>query len=449
MVGSDFQYQFGPPKTMFGMDPLSITASVIAVIQITNSVLLGCYRLRGQIKDAESEISKVINEAEQLSSILERVNSILAADSTNAASLLGPLAVEFEDGRGPLNSIKAALMELNDKITPLAKPGLKSKLRWPFESKSFQRLLAVIQNQKLTLQLTLSSCQTKLLVQQANISTDLSNAIGSVGTQVVETIEDLEKKRKRDAVLKWYKSSDPEQNHQRSRSKHDPDTAKWIFDVEEFQTWTTQNGETLWIHGIPGAGKTILCSTIIGHMQERCQNNDKSCILYYYFDFSDSTKQCLSSLLKSLIFQLVSRQDSKATGAEALYDKCMEIQEPSEDELLEVLIEELKDIETTYLFIDALDECPKAERSLFFNSFFTLSLPAAISILITSRKEPDIESALKDKVSHNIAIQNADIDADVHIYVNNAISKDPAFNKWKPTIRQEMLDAIVSGSNGM
>ena len=431
------------------MDPLSITASVIAVIQITNSVLLGCYRLRGQIKDAESEISKIIDEAEQLSSILEHVNSILEEDSTNAASILAPLAAESEDGKGPLNSIKAALTELKDKITPLEKPGLKSKLRWPFESKSFQRLLAIIRNQKSTLQLTLSSCQTKLLVQQANTGTDLRNAIGSVGTQVVETIQDLEKKRRRGAVLKWYKSSDPEQNHQRSRSKHEPDTAKWIFDVKEFQAWTTQNGEMIWIHGIPGAGKTILCSTIIDHMQERCRNKDKSCVLYYYFDFSDSTKQSFSSLLKSLIFQLVSRQDSEATGAEALYDKCKETQESSEDELLEVLIEELKDIETTYLFIDALDECPEAERALFFNSFFTSSLPAVLSVLITSRKEPDIESALKDKVSHNITIQNADIDADVRIHVNNAISKDPAFSKWKPTIRQEMLDAIVSGSNGM
>jgi ankyrin repeat protein len=425
------------------MDPLSITVSVITLIQVTHSVLLSCYRLKGQIKDAESEITKVIDEAEQLSSILDHINSILEQNPA-AAPMLAPIAA---DGKGPLNAIKSALVEIKDKITPLAKPGLKSKLLWPFESKSFQRLLAIIQNQKSTLQLALSSCQTKMLVEQANTGKELHNAIGSVGDQVVGAVGDLEKKRKRDAMFKWYKSCDPEQNHQRSRSKHEPDTAKWIFDVREFQSWKTQDGESLWINGVPGAGKTILCSTIIDHMQEMSKDTE-SRVVYYYFDFSDSTKQSLSSLLKSLIFQVVSEPGSDATSAEALYDKCNETMEPSLDELLGVLID-LARLKTTYLFIDALDECPESERELFFKSFFESSLPTPINILITSRKEYDIESALKDKVAHNISIQSADVDADVRIHVENAITQDPAFRKWKPAIRQEMLDAIVSGSHGM
>jgi len=427
------------------MDPLSITVTVITLIQVTQSVLLSCYQLKGQIKDAESEITKVIDEAEQLSSILEHIKGILE-ENPEAASILAPLA---SHGKGPLHSIKAALVEIKDKIAPLAKPGLKSKLLWPFESKSFQRLLAIIQNQKSTLQLALSSCQTKLLVEQANAGKELHNAVGSVGTQVVGAIEDVEKKRKRDAMLKWYKSCDPEQNHQKSRGKHEPDTAKWIFEAKEFQAWKSQDGETLWVNGIPGSGKTILCSTIIDRMQETCKDDANSRVLYYYFDFSDGTKQTLSSFLKSIIFQLISPPDSEAAAAETLYDKCRETLEPNLDELLAVLIEELAKIKTTYLCIDALDECPEVERELFFRSFFKSSLPTPISMLITSRKEFDIELVLKDKAFFNIPIQSSDVDADVRIHVQNAVSQDSAFSKWKPAVRQEILDAIVSGSNGM
>jgi hypothetical protein len=228
------------------MDPLSVTASVIAVLQITNSVLVACYRLKEQIKEAENEISEIIDESDQLASILEAINEILK-ENPESEIVFASLAVE-EDGKGPLMSIKAALLELNDKLAPLKKRGIKSKLLWPFESKNFQKLLASIQNQKSTLLLALQSCQTKLLVHH------------TVSTQGIE------KRRKRENILKWFKTSDPEQNHNKSRKDHDPGTVKWIFDVKHFKSWAEGEGDDIWIHGIPGAGKTILCSTIINYM---------------------------------------------------------------------------------------------------------------------------------------------------------------------------------------
>lgn len=211
------------------MDPLSATASVIAIIQLTNAVLVGFYRLQGQIKDAESEISRAISEVEDLAAVLSDLQ-----DAIQPASNTVPIQTLLAGKNDPLESLKSVLEELSQKLAPLSKPSLKTKFRWPFESKGIQRMLGVLQNQKSTLQLALSSRQTKLLVQQ-------SEDLRSLGHQA--------KKTKLEAVLKWYKTSDPEQNHRQSRSKHEPETGKWVFENPEFKAWSESEGKALWIHG--------------------------------------------------------------------------------------------------------------------------------------------------------------------------------------------------------
>ena len=417
------------------MDPLSAAASVIAIIQLTNAVLVGFYHLQGQIKDAESEISRAISEIEDLSAVLSDLRDALQLSSDGVLIQALLFAGKPNDKKDPLASIKSVFQELSQKLAPLSKPSLKTKFRWPFESKGIQRMLSVIQSQKSTLQLALSSRQTKLLVQQ-------SEDLHKLGHEAKQT--------KREAVLKWYKTSHPEQNHYQSRSKHDPETGKWVFESAKFEAWSKSEGTSLWMHGIPGAGKTILCSSIIDYMQNLYKYKSRVNVIYYYFDFADSKKQSVSSFLKSLIFQLASVAHTIPGPALELFERCSGLQEPSLDELFGVFVAVLAaEEEKAFLLVDALDECPEEERRVFLKLFFKDPIPKGLSILITSRKEPGIETALKDTVPHNISIQSAVIDADVRVPVSNAISEDPIFQKWKPGIRQEILDGIVHGSQGM
>jgi hypothetical protein len=143
-----------------------------------------------------------------------------------------------------------------------------------------------------------STLQTSLDAFGAHLESTVTN----IGEQVIETVNDLVNKSIRDTVLKWYKSCDPEQNHRLSREKHDADICNWIFDTREFQSWSTNEGESMWLHGIPGASKTILCSTIINHMQGICLGKAGVRVVYFYFDFSDNTKQSVPNFLKSIIF---------------------------------------------------------------------------------------------------------------------------------------------------
>jgi hypothetical protein len=427
------------------MDPMSLTASLIAVVQISQAVLLFCYQIRGQIKDADDEVSRIITDVEALAATLDELNDILpdpgSTPSGTSVTLLDKLSLDEGDSteRRPasaacvsaLRSCKTVLTELEEQLKPLAKPGLKSKLKWPFESSSIQRKLGIIEKQKATLQLALAAHHARMLGQQSH------------------KIEDIHRQSKRAAVLTWYKTSDPEQNHKVSRSKHESDTAKWIFDVKDFISWKNNPGESLWIHGIPGAGKTILCSTIIDHMSQHCEGDSANRVVYYYFDFADNKKQAVANLLKSVIYQLIASEELIPDSAASLHSRCNGLQEPNLDELLEVAIAEVSQTGRTFLMIDALDECPKEERQVFFEAFVKGPLPGNLNVLITSRKEPDIEAALGPSFSRMICIQNSVIDADVRVHVGKAIARDARLLKWKPAIRDEILAAIVDGAHGM
>ncbi|KAJ6264017.1 Ankyrin-1 [Drechslerella dactyloides] len=456
-------------------DPLSITASIIAVVQLSNAVLSYCYRFRSQAKDADKDITSVINEVEDLWAILNQlqevvqrelppcsepgVGSVNASDESAkrpAATAAAPCvnsAAGNQPGRTPnallaqcqksIKSTEVILKSITDRLTPLLKGGLFTKLKWPFESKVIQEKLDTLQKQKTTFQLYLSLQQMKSLDLQSQELTEHKD--------ILFGLRDHTDIARRTAVLNWYKTSDPEQNHKVSRSRHDPNTCQWIFDLDNFRDWSSVPGNYLWIHGIPGAGKTIICSTIIEHLKAKvCGNDPMVRVIYYYFDFADAKKQTLDNFLQSAIYQLLSATTGNLpeTGT-ALYDKHSGLQEPSSDELLDAFVDLLSEFPKTYVVLDAIDECSKKEREKLFKVFPSRFVTTGASLLVTSRREPDIERALRSSFHHTICIEDSKVDADVRTHVTKAMESDPAFQNWNAAIKKEVSDAIAKGSRGM
>ena len=416
------------------MDPLSAVASVAAVIDLSAKILLACYRLHGQIKSAQSDIGQIIIELESLSAVLQDVHDILDSKTVQSAAAISSLSIG--DPRGPLASARLVLESLSAKIGPLAKPGLKTALIWPLESKTVQQKMDALQNAKATLQLALSSLQTVMLADQV---------------EKLNLVQGGQSQSLREAVLKWYKTSDPETNHRLSKEKREPGTATWVFENETFLGWYGSPGSVLWLHGIPGAGKTILCSAMIDYLQTECGGPGGGSVLYFYFDFADGRKQSAHSFIKSLVYQVLSTEDAIAEPAMDLYRaRNSGTEEADVDELFYVFVDLLSAPETTYVCVDALDECTELERRRILQLVGDMSSAKNVSVSITSRREVDVEDALaRMPTCRAIQIESAAVDADVRTYASNVIAQDLKLSKWRPNIRHEMLDAVVEGSHGM
>jgi hypothetical protein len=101
---------------------------------------------------------------------------------------------------------------------------------------------------------------------------------------------------------------------------------------------------------------------------------------------------------------------------------------------LETLIAALKSVleasAESFIILDALDECPRTGRSReqlceILAEISKWSIPHS-HVLVTSRKEPDIEDALSEIENLvKLPIQNAEVDVDIRVYVRSQIAKEP------------------------
>jgi hypothetical protein len=137
-------------------DPLSVTASIIAVLQLSSTVL----RYLVDVKDASADRKSLIREISStrgiLSTLNETVDDTRVSDETWSATIR---SLEYPDG--PLIVLKTALTQLATTLKGSASAtGIKkaaNSLRWPFKQSEVEKILRVIECQKSTLSLALEN----------------------------------------------------------------------------------------------------------------------------------------------------------------------------------------------------------------------------------------------------------------------------------------------------
>lgn len=141
------------------MDPLSVTASCIAILQLSGAIINTCYDYRSRVKSAVKDASRIVNELNSLRSIIESLFILLedeAESRPHEKSALKELARED----GPLTQCEAELEVLKNDLGP--KEGwraTKAMLLWPLKESDVRRLLQTIERTKSTLQLALAADQ--------------------------------------------------------------------------------------------------------------------------------------------------------------------------------------------------------------------------------------------------------------------------------------------------
>ena len=214
----------------------------------------------------------------------------------------------------------------------------------------------------------------------------------------------------------------------------------------------TAPGSLLWLHGIPGCGKTVLSSTIIENVLGQTHTKPDSAVLYFYFDFNDAEKQQSEKMIRSLICQLsMYCADSVLHN---LYSSCSNgRRQPSGEVLLNTLHQMMTSLRDIYVILDALDEC--AERSQLLTDLEEVLSwkDANLHMLNTSRRELDIEEALTPMSDrrNRIAIQGARVDADIGTYIHKRLQIDRKFKRWQkhPNVQTEIEDTLTRKADGM
>ncbi|KAF8496224.1 hypothetical protein F5888DRAFT_1946627, partial [Russula emetica] len=300
----------------------------------------------------------------------------------------------------------------------------------------------------------------------ANVNDKVTEVIhdGKEARQVMEQtandVDQVKQNQLRDSIYKWLSPPDPSTNHNIACDTHHKKAATWFFEGNIYQEWKSK-GSLLWIHGKPGSGKSILCSTIIQDIKTLCEASQAS-MGYFYFDFRNANKQGLHDLLPSLLTQISARSTARCDILSKLYsDHDDGKMQPSDS----VLTKCLKDMLTlpgqhpTYLIMDALDESSGTsgipsprERVLQLVRELVDLRQQNLHICVTSRPEIDIKDVLEPLTSRRVSLHDqTGQKKDIADYVRSVVysNVEPIIRRWKKEDKDTVIETLSERADGM
>lgn len=99
--------------------------------------------------------------------------------------------------------------------------------------------------------------------------------------------------------------------------------------------------------------------------------------------------------------------------------------------------------------VDALDECRPREELLRSIEKIASWQPQTLHMLVTSRKEKDIEDCLGALTTNQICLQSALVDEDIKTHVAETLRTDPKLSRLPTDTKREIEQKLVKNAQGM
>ncbi|KAF8247124.1 hypothetical protein K440DRAFT_661610 [Wilcoxina mikolae CBS 423.85] len=403
-------------------------------------------RFCSSVKDAPSEISTLVGETAALSGLLSALRNQVdryAANATSATAsgnrILPLLAAPAPQGSGSnpqlmpgiLGEAQMTLQEVEhviEKLETQPDEWLKNAAKraiWTFKEREVKALLAKLDRHKSSFQLAISMDGMSALQEIL----DGTNAI----LQSVNANDEAKE------VLKWLSPVQPKYIHDATSNLYQPGTGLWLYNTFEFKKWLEGEENFLWLSGIgavfhtsfervhltfvsAGSGKSVLASTVINYLQSHTPSGDA--IIFWYCDFKDNQTQDINNLFGFLVSQLVLQQPCFPESVRLFHEKHHGYPRPPLEERSELL-------ET----INSLVASTKSGDH--------------IHLMVTSRKEVDINEQFQGKMAVDIQSADHEVGADVEIYAKAEIQKRKALARLPKNLKETIVSTLLKGSQGM
>ncbi|KAH0430099.1 nacht and ankyrin domain protein [Colletotrichum camelliae] len=189
--------------------------------------------------------------------------------------------------------------------------------------------------------------------------------------EVQTTVKEIRSKQQMKNIRRWLAPPDASTNANHARELRHKGTGEWFLESTAFREWISGCRRCLWLRGLPGYGKTVLLTAAYDHIAKK----PDSVALQFFFDFGDKRKQTVDDMLRGLVFQLYTLQFQPSSRLDDIFKHCNDGRDqPDCSALSDCLQKMLKGSPTTYVFVDALDECSERAKLLkWMESFMTVT----------------------------------------------------------------------------
>jgi hypothetical protein len=225
-------------------------------------------------------------------------------------------------------------------------------------------------------------------------------------------------------------------------------TGQWLLHSAEFCSWMATANATLFCPGIPGAGKTIMASIVINHIQSLCHYKATG-LSFFYCNYKKRQEQRVSDVIAVLLKQLCAQCPCIPEVVTSLFDHHMRKRtRPAEDELSKALLSVAGAFNRVFVVIDALDEFDTNYWSTMLAHLRDLQGSPYIKdlrLMVTSRHEPELEREFRH---HPLLEIRADTD-DLALFLRSQMPKLSEHIKQNSSLQSEIMSAITTAADGM
>ncbi|KAH7063877.1 NACHT domain-containing protein [Paraphoma chrysanthemicola] len=247
------------------------------------------------------------------------------------------------------------------------------------------------------------------------------------------------------------------------------DSYRWILGNAEYQQWrSSPQSQLLWIKADPGKGKTMLLCGIIDEL--RGSLPETAVLSYFFCQATDSRINSATAVLRGLLYMLIDQQPSLIAHIRKKHDhagKSLFEDANAWIALTKIFMDVLRDpnLSTTYLIIDALDECG-TDRALGERATdrapnkratdrtklldFIAKQSSALSRvkwIVSSRNWPDTEAQLEragHKVKLSLELNAESVAVAVDVFIRQKVDELSRTKNYNEELRHDVLQQLTS-----
>ncbi|KAH8744604.1 hypothetical protein F5883DRAFT_21603 [Diaporthe sp. PMI_573] len=354
--------------------------------------------------------------------------------------LLAPGSVEFFSQEWKKLGDKRLLMQQVHKITGIPESALQGA---PLSQFSINERLSWIENRQTKLEE--DRAYSLLGILSVYIPPLYGEGMARAFKRLMDEID------KRDKCIQDLRLTDPCDDKKRIEETNGgllKDSYRWILENSDFHRWRNDTqSRLLWIKGDPGKGKTMLLCGIINELSNSMAKTNQ--LSYFFCQATDSRINNATAVLRGLLYLIVNQQPSLVSHIRKKHDHAQKALFEDANAwvaLSEIFINILQDpsLNSTYLIVDALDECvtdlPKLLDFIMQNS----SASSRIKWMVTCRNEVSIEQRLQchdsgTRLSLELKENAAQVSYAVDVYIDHCLSELPKIqHNLRELVREKM-----------
>ncbi|KAF7552102.1 hypothetical protein G7Z17_g4555 [Cylindrodendrum hubeiense] len=223
-----------------------------------------------------------------------------------------------------------------------------------------------------------------------------------------------------------------------------PGTGVWLTETEEYRQWhDSPDRGSLWIKGVPGAGKSVVAASMIQHLR----TTEQVPVLFFFFRNIVASNFSPRALMQDWLAQLLPHSVKLQYALQPLLKT--NLADLSDNDLVDLFLDGVSSVPKVYCFADALDEMTLDNKPFLdrLNSLATYR-PRSLKLFMTSRPKQYLQSALRDSSIVHISLQQKLIQLDITSYLKYRFDITPKSDDQR-AIKQQVVDMVSKRSEGL